>query len=148
MPSPHRRLSPSTAGGGPSENIGILIPSRKSIIRRTLTMKSISAACLPRRYVVTLRSDNPVLAELSGGMDSSAIVCVADTVLDRGARRCSAPGQPSPTITTPNPTGMSAPISPGLKKNGNVAAATSMSGPRTFSTFTGRPIALPQHRES
>jgi asparagine synthase (glutamine-hydrolysing) len=32
-----------------------------------------------------LRSDNPVLAELSGGMDSSAIVCVADTVLDRGA---------------------------------------------------------------
>jgi asparagine synthase (glutamine-hydrolysing) len=28
-----------------------------------------------------LRSDRPVMAELSGGMDSSSIVCVADTVL-------------------------------------------------------------------
>ena len=33
-----------------------------------------------------LRSDRPVLAELSGGMDSSSIVCMADTLL----RRCSA----------------------------------------------------------
>jgi len=32
-----------------------------------------------------LRSDRPVLAELSGGLDSSSIVCVADTVIDRGA---------------------------------------------------------------
>lgn len=32
-----------------------------------------------------LRSDSPVLAELSGGMDSSAIVCVADTVIARGS---------------------------------------------------------------
>jgi asparagine synthase (glutamine-hydrolysing) len=32
-----------------------------------------------------LRSDNPVLAELSGGRDSSSIVCVADTVIARGA---------------------------------------------------------------
>jgi asparagine synthase (glutamine-hydrolysing) len=31
-----------------------------------------------------LRSDNPVLAELSGGMDSSSIVCVADDVMQRG----------------------------------------------------------------
>ena len=31
-----------------------------------------------------LRSDAPVLAELSGGMDSSSIVCVADTVIARG----------------------------------------------------------------
>jgi len=31
-----------------------------------------------------LRSDRPVLVELSGGMDSSAIVCMADTMLDRG----------------------------------------------------------------
>jgi asparagine synthase (glutamine-hydrolysing) len=28
-----------------------------------------------------LRSDTPILAELSGGMDSSAIVCVADTII-------------------------------------------------------------------
>ena len=31
-----------------------------------------------------LRSDSPVLAELSGGMDSSSIVCVADKIIDQG----------------------------------------------------------------
>lgn len=31
-----------------------------------------------------LRSDSPVLAELSGGMDSSSIVCIADSILARG----------------------------------------------------------------
>jgi len=31
-----------------------------------------------------LRSDRPVLAELSGGIDSSSIVCVADAVIARG----------------------------------------------------------------
>lgn len=29
-----------------------------------------------------LRSDSPILAELSGGMDSSSVVCVADEILD------------------------------------------------------------------
>ncbi len=32
-----------------------------------------------------LRSDSPILAELSGGMDSSSIVCVADTLIARGS---------------------------------------------------------------
>ncbi len=32
-----------------------------------------------------LRSDRPVLAELSGGMDSSSIVCMADILIARGA---------------------------------------------------------------
>lgn len=32
-----------------------------------------------------LRSDSPILAELSGGMDSSSIVCMADTIVARGA---------------------------------------------------------------
>ena len=32
-----------------------------------------------------LRSDSPVLAELSGGMDSSSIVCIADSIAVRGA---------------------------------------------------------------
>jgi asparagine synthase (glutamine-hydrolysing) len=32
-----------------------------------------------------LRSDSPVLAELSGGKDSSSIVCIADTIVARGA---------------------------------------------------------------
>lgn len=31
-----------------------------------------------------LRSDSPVLAELSGGMDSSSIVCMADDIIARG----------------------------------------------------------------
>ena len=31
-----------------------------------------------------LRSENPVLAELSGGMDSSSIVCIGDSILSRG----------------------------------------------------------------
>jgi asparagine synthase (glutamine-hydrolysing) len=31
-----------------------------------------------------LRSDRPILAELSGGMDSSSIVCMADNVISRG----------------------------------------------------------------
>lgn len=32
-----------------------------------------------------LRSDSPILAELSGGMDSSSIVCMADTIMAKGA---------------------------------------------------------------
>jgi asparagine synthase (glutamine-hydrolysing) len=32
-----------------------------------------------------LRSDNPILAELSGGMDSPSIVCMADTIIACGA---------------------------------------------------------------
>ena len=32
-----------------------------------------------------LRSDSPILAELSGGMDSSSIVCIADSIIARGA---------------------------------------------------------------
>jgi asparagine synthase (glutamine-hydrolysing) len=31
-----------------------------------------------------LRSDSPILAELSGGMDSSSIVCMADEIISRG----------------------------------------------------------------
>jgi asparagine synthase (glutamine-hydrolysing) len=43
--------------------------------------RSVFAESVRRR----LRSDSPILAELSGGMDSSSIVCVADTVIARGA---------------------------------------------------------------
>ena len=35
-----------------------------------------------------LRSDRPVLAELSGGMDSSSIVCMADIVIAQGQAQC------------------------------------------------------------
>ena len=46
--------------------------------------RSAFATAVQRR----LRSDRPVLAELSGGMDSSSIVCMADTVIARGAAEC------------------------------------------------------------
>ena len=36
-----------------------------------------------------LRSDSPILAELSGGMDSSSIVCMADTIIARGSAETS-----------------------------------------------------------
>src|SRR5882762_193816 len=43
--------------------------------------RTVFAEAVQRR----LRSDSPILAELSGGMDSSSIVCMADTIIDRGA---------------------------------------------------------------
>jgi asparagine synthase (glutamine-hydrolysing) len=43
--------------------------------------RTIFAEAVRRR----LRSDSPILAELSGGMDSSSIVCMADTIIARGA---------------------------------------------------------------
>jgi len=43
--------------------------------------RSVFAEAVQRR----LRSDAPILAELSGGMDSSSVVCVADTIIARGA---------------------------------------------------------------
>lgn len=42
--------------------------------------RSVFARAVQRR----LRSDSPVLAELSGGMDSSSIVCMADAIIARG----------------------------------------------------------------
>jgi asparagine synthase (glutamine-hydrolysing) len=36
----------------------------------------------------SLRSASPVLAELSGGRDSSSIVCMADTIIARGQAEC------------------------------------------------------------
>lgn len=42
--------------------------------------RSVFAQSVRRR----LRSDSPILAELSGGMDSSSIVCMADVLIARG----------------------------------------------------------------
>jgi asparagine synthase (glutamine-hydrolysing) len=47
--------------------------------------RSVFAEAVRRR----LRSDSPILAELSGGMDSSSIVCVADAIAARGAAETS-----------------------------------------------------------
>jgi asparagine synthase (glutamine-hydrolysing) len=45
--------------------------------------RTIFAEAVRRR----LRSDSPILAELSGGMDSSSIVCMADTIIASGAAK-------------------------------------------------------------
>jgi asparagine synthase (glutamine-hydrolysing) len=45
--------------------------------------RSAFATAVQRR----LRSDRPVLAELSGGMDSSSIVCMADLIMGAGTQR-------------------------------------------------------------
>ncbi len=46
--------------------------------------RTVFATAVQRR----LRSDKPVLAELSGGRDSSSIVCLADGIIVRGEAEC------------------------------------------------------------
>ena len=46
--------------------------------------RTVFARAVQRR----LRSDSPVLAELSGGRDSSSIVCMADEIIARGEGEC------------------------------------------------------------
>jgi len=63
--------------------------STKRILYRTDAeyeeqFRDVLALSLKRR----LRSDHPVLAELSGGMDSSSIVCMADLIIARGEAEC------------------------------------------------------------
>lgn len=43
--------------------------------------RTVFAQAVQRR----LRSDRPILAELSGGLDSASILCMADTIIARGA---------------------------------------------------------------
>ena len=83
--------------------------------------RTIFATSIHRR----LRSDRPVLAELSGGMDSSSIVCVADLAV--GGSVAETPRLDTiPTTTTANRIGMSGLTSPKSKKCGADAVITLM----------------------
>jgi asparagine synthase (glutamine-hydrolysing) len=61
-----------------------LDPERRVRYRTDAEYEHQFRCCFTESVRRRLRSDRPVLAELSGGMDSSAIVCVADNILARG----------------------------------------------------------------
>ena len=67
-----------------SASIGILIRVKEFVIAAMAHTKSIPAPVFGEAVRRRLRSDSPILAELSGGMDSSSIVCMADALIAQG----------------------------------------------------------------
>jgi asparagine synthase (glutamine-hydrolysing) len=59
-------------------------PSREIRYRSEAEYEEHFRSVLSKAVQRRLRSDRPILAELSGGMDSSSIVCVADALIARG----------------------------------------------------------------
>jgi asparagine synthase (glutamine-hydrolysing) len=59
-------------------------PHKKIRYRTDAEYEERFRAVFAEAVVRRLRSDSPILAELSGGMDSSSIVCIADTIIARG----------------------------------------------------------------
>ena len=68
-----------------SANIGTSIPTRRFRYRTDAEYEEHFRTVFAKAVQRNLRSDRPVLAELSGGRDSSSIVCMADTIIARGA---------------------------------------------------------------
>jgi asparagine synthase (glutamine-hydrolysing) len=60
-------------------------PSKKIRYRADAEYEEHFRTVFAKAVQYTLHSDSPVLAELSGGRDSSSIVCMADTIIARGA---------------------------------------------------------------
>lgn len=60
-------------------------PARKICYRTKAEYEEHFRTVFSKAVQRRLRSHRPVLAELSGGLDSSSIVCMADTVIARGA---------------------------------------------------------------
>lgn len=95
LPAPHltpyigiRSVPPScfvrlAKGGSQITKYWDFSPARRSRYRTDAEyeehFRTVFAESMRRR----LRSDSPILAELSGGMDSSSIVCIADTIMAR-----------------------------------------------------------------
>ena len=61
-------------------------PDRRTWYRSDADYEEHFRALFAKSVQRRLRSDSPILAELSGGMDSSSIVCMADVLLSRGIR--------------------------------------------------------------
>jgi asparagine synthase (glutamine-hydrolysing) len=59
-------------------------PAKKTSCRNDADYEEHFRAVFAKSVGRRLRSDTPILAELSGGVDSSAIVCVADQLFARG----------------------------------------------------------------
>jgi asparagine synthase (glutamine-hydrolysing) len=59
-------------------------PSKRILYRTDAEYEEHFRAVFGEAVRRRLRSDRPVLAELSGGMDSSCIVCMADTIIAQG----------------------------------------------------------------
>jgi len=59
-------------------------PEKRIRYRRDIEYEEHFRAVFSKAIHRRLRSDRPVLAELSGGMDSSSIVCMADALIRRG----------------------------------------------------------------
>ncbi len=63
-------------------------PAKKILYRNDAEYEEHFRTVFAKAVQHKLRSDRPVLAELSGGMDSSSIVCMADMVIARGQTDC------------------------------------------------------------
>ena len=63
-------------------------PSKKIRYRTDAEYEEHFRSALATAVERRLRSDRPVLAELSGGLDSSSIVCMADDLIARGQADC------------------------------------------------------------
>ena len=77
--------APPTRKAHSQANIGISIRGKQNPLPHDAEYEEHFRTVFAKAVQRKLRSDRPILAELSGGRDSSSIVCMADTIIARGA---------------------------------------------------------------